>query len=164
MIVDDDPGDLDLIKKAFERCGVKDKILCMDDGWDAISYLNGEGEYADREKSPYPSFVITDLKMPKVDGFDILEHFKNHPSRNVVPKIILSSSEDPDDIRTAYMLGASSYHVKPFKYDELCSLIKSLHDYWKTSKSPLVDSFGKQLTTESAGKQGARFSRPDQSC
>jgi len=100
-------------------------------------------------------------EMPEVDGFDILEHLQNNPNKAIVPALVLSSSEDPDDIRTAYKLGAFSYFVKPYKYDELCDLIKTLSTYWQTNKTPQKDQNGRQIDTKSEGKLGARYSLPN---
>lgn len=163
MVVDDDRNDLVLLEKAFGLCGVKEKILFMNNGDDALAYLQGEGEYADRSVSPYPSFVITDLKMPKIDGFAILECIQTDSTHGIVPKVVLSSSEDPDDIRTAYKLGASSYHVKPYRFDELCGLVKNIFQYWKTCRTPLIDCLGNQIPTDSRGKHGERYATLDQS-
>jgi len=161
MIIDDDLNDLDLIGRAFGLSGQKSKLLCMNSGKEALAYLMGDGLFADRDTNPFPSMLITDLKMPGVDGFDILEHVQNNPNRAIIPVVVLSSSEDPDDIRTAYKLGASSYFVKPYKYDELCLLIQTLSSYWQSNKTPQKDKNGRQIDTESQGKLGARFCQPN---
>src|ERR1700694_3070902 len=113
LIVEDDRNDQVLIKEAFRQIGVTDPIQVVDDGAEAIAYMMGEGKYADRKKYAYPTFVITDLKMPRADGFAVLEFLKSNPEWKVIPTIVLSASADLDDIKKAYMLGASSYHVKP---------------------------------------------------
>lgn len=161
VIVDDNTCDLDLIKRAFELYIKKDRILCINNGRDALAYLMGDGVFADRDNYPYPSMLLTDINMPGVDGFDILEHLQNNPTNAIVPSIVLSSSEDTHDINTAYRLGACSYFVKPYKYSELCNLINTLLGYWKINKTPIKDQFGKFLITDSRGKLGARFSLPN---
>jgi len=160
MIIDDNASDLELIKRAFENNTRGNKILCIENGKDALAYLMGEGPFADRVANPFPTMLITDVKMPGVDGFDILEYLQNNPTKAIVPSLVLSSSEDPDDIRTAYRLGAFSYFVKPDKYEDLCDLTKSVLTYWKRNKTPLKDQTGKQIVTNSSGKLGARFSIP----
>jgi CheY-like chemotaxis protein len=119
LIVDDDPNDLMFIEKAFRAIGVKDPIHTINGGADAIAYMMGECKYADRTAYAYPTFITTDLKMPGTDGLAVLEHLKNNPEWAVVPTVVLTSSRDLDDIKKAYMLGASSYHVKPGSPDEL---------------------------------------------
>src|SRR5687767_6468716 len=132
MIVDDDPNDLFLIERAFRKIGVTDPIQTVNGGLEAIAYMKGEGKYADRKTYAYPTFITTDLKMPDADGFAVLEHLKKNPEWAVIPTVVLTSSRDLDDIKKAYMLGASSYHVKPGSPDELRKLLTILNDYWMT--------------------------------
>lgn len=157
LIVDDDLNDLILIEGAFRAIGVKDPIQTVIGGREAIDYMMGEGKYADRNQYPYPTFIITDLKMPGADGFAVLEHLFKNPKRAIIPTVVMTGSRDIDDIKKAYMLGASSYHVKPSSPADLNHLLKVLHDYWMTCEVPQVDSTGKQLRTDSAGKLGERF-------
>ncbi|MRS03940.1 response regulator [bacterium] len=159
MVIDDNSNDLALIVKAFENNSIKTNILCIDNGHDALAYLMGDGVFADRKQNPYPSMLITDINMPGVDGFDILDYLQSNPAKEIIPTIVLSSSEDPDDIRVAYKLGAFSYLVKPFRFDDLCSQIGSLINYWRINKAPLREETGKQVQTDSKGKLGQRFSR-----
>ena len=160
MVVDDDPNDLIFIQRAFRAIGVKDPIHTVTGGREAIAYMMGEGKFADRATYAYPTFITTDLKMPEADGFAVLEHLKNNPEWAVIPTVVLTSSRDPDDIKKAYMLGASSYHVKPSSTEDLRHQLKVLHDYWVTCEVPEVDSTGRQLRTDSAGKLGERFAQP----
>lgn len=157
VIVDDDPNDLLFIDRAFRKIGVSSPIHLLRDGQEAIDYMMGEGKFSDRNKYEYPTFISTDLKMPRADGFDVLKHLKINPDWAIVPTVILTSSRDPDDIKKAYKMGASSYHVKPNSYEALHDLLKVLHDYWMTCEVPAVDITGKQLPTNSEGKLGERF-------
>jgi len=159
LIVDDDANDLALIEAAFRAIGVKDPIHTVNGGREAIAYMMGEGKYSDRNKYAYPTFITTDLKMPGADGFAVLEHLKNNPESAVIPTVVLTSSSDLDDIKKAYMLGASSYHVKPNLPDDLNRLLRVLHDYWVTCEVPEVDSTGRQMHTDSTGKLGERFAQ-----
>ena len=160
LIVDDDPNDLVLIEHAFRENGVKDPIHTANGGKEAIAYMMGEGKYSDRSTYAYPTFITIDLKMPGVDGLAVLEYLKNNPAWAIIPTVILTSSQDLDDIKKAYMLGASSYHVKPTSHDDLRKLLKVLHDYWMTCEVPAVDINGHQLPTDSKGKIGERFAQP----
>ena len=157
MIVDDDANDLFLIERAFRAIGVTEPIHTINGGLEAIAYMKGEGKYADRTAYAYPTFITTDLKMPEADGFAVLEHLKKHPEWAVIPTVVLTSSRDLDDIKKAYMLGASSYHVKTGSTEALRHQLKVLHDYWMTCEVPEVDSSGRQLATDSKGKLGERF-------
>lgn len=157
LVVDDDPNDLILIETAFRDIGVRDPIHTVTGGLEAIAYMMGEGKFADRETYAYPTFITTDLKMPGADGFAVLEHLRRNPEWAVIPTVVLTASDDRDDIKKAYMLGASSYHVKPSSIDELRQQLRVLHAYWLTCEVPEVDSTGRQLITESQGKLGERF-------
>jgi CheY-like chemotaxis protein len=121
--------------------------------------MKGEGKFADRVKFAYPTFITTDLKMPGADGFAVLEHLKNNPEWAVIPTVVLTSSRDLDDIKKAYMLGASSFHVKPANTEGLRDQLRVLNDYWMTCQVPEVDSTGRQLRTDSRGKLGERFAQ-----
>jgi len=161
MVVEDDPNDQFLIEQAFRKIGVTDPIQIVADGAEAVAYMMGEGKYANRKQFTYPTFVITDLKMPKGDGFTVLEFLKSNPEWKVIPTIVLSASLDLDDIKKSYMLGASSYHVKPHSHKELQDQLAVINAYWMTCQVPAVDITGKQLRTDSEGKLGERFPQAD---
>ena len=97
--------------------------------------------------------------MPDGDGFSILEYFQKNPDSAIFPTVILSGSQDSDDIKKAYLWGASSYHVKPSSSQELRSLVKALHDYWVLCEVPATDQNGKQLHTDSRHKLGQRLAQ-----
>jgi CheY-like chemotaxis protein len=160
LIVDDEENDLVLIERGFRAIGVKDPIHTVSGAQEAIAYMMGVGKFADRTAYAYPTFITIDLKMPGADGFSVLEHIKRNPAWAIIPTVILTSSQDLDDIKKAYMLGASSYHVKPNSTDGLRAQLKVLHDYWMTCQVPMVDATGKQLPTNSEGKLGERFAQP----
>jgi CheY-like chemotaxis protein len=160
MIVDDDPGYLFFIERAFREMGVKDPIHLISSGREAIAYIMGEGKFSDRSLYAYPTFLSVDLKMPGTDGFAVLAHLQNHPEWAIIPTVVLSSSNDLDDIRKAYMLGASSFHLKPTTLAGLQQQLKVLYDYWMTCEVPEVDENGRQVPTNGEGKLGERFSQP----
>ena len=158
LAVDDDPDDLLFIQRAFQAIGVA-AIQTATGGNEAVAYLTGEGKFSDRTMYPYPDFLISDLKMPEGDGFAVLEHLKLYPEYAVLPAVLLSGSQDSDDIRKAYLLGARSYHVKPSSPAALRALVKALYEYWVTCEVPEVDPMGKQGAT--AHKLGKRFDGPN---
>jgi len=157
LLVDDDADFLDLIERAFRKNGVTGILNKVTDGAEAIAYMMGEGKFADRSVYEYPTFIMTDLKMPRADGFAVLEHLKGNPDWAIIPSVVFSGSADLDDIKKAYMLGASSYHIKPQTFDELRQRLKILHDYWMTCETPEVDKTGRQIPTNSVGKLGERY-------
>jgi CheY-like chemotaxis protein len=160
LLVDDDRDFLSFVERAFRQNGVTSPIHQVYDGTEAIAYMMGEGKFADRDVYVYPTFIMTDLKMPVADGFAVLEHLRGNPEWAVIPTVVFSSSADLDDIKKAYMLGASSYHVKPHSMAELREHLDTLHKYWMTCEVPQVDSTGRQTHTDSRGKLGARFEQP----
>jgi CheY-like chemotaxis protein len=157
LVVEDDPNDRLFIQRAIEAMGVPTKLRVVTCGEEAIAYLKGEGQFADRAQYQYPSFLITDLKMPHGDGFSLLAFLKSTPQSAIVPTVVLSASGDLDDIKKAYMMGASAYFIKPSQHDELERIIKCLNDFWMLCEVPEVDDAGKRLRTESGGKLGERF-------
>ena len=160
LVVEDDKNDQFLIERALRAAGVLGPIHVASDGTEAIAYFMGEGKFANRQTYAYPTFVMTDLKMPKVDGFGVLEFLKGNPEWAIIPTVVFTASADRDDIKKAYMLGASSYHVKPQDPAALLQFVATLNAYWLTCEVPEVDSTGKQLPTSSAGKLGERFTQP----
>ena len=157
LLVDDDADFLSFVERAFRHNGVSSPIHQVQDGAEAIAYMMGEGKFADRKTYEYPTFIMTDLKMPRADGFTVLQHLKNNPEWAIIPTVVFSSSSDLDDIKKSYMLGASSYHVKPTSMSELREHLDILHKYWMTCETPEVDSSGRQRRTDSGGKLGDRF-------
>lgn len=157
LVVEDKPTDQRLIQTAFRNIGVSDSVLFVKSGKEAIAYMMGEGQFADREKFAYPTFVLTDLHMKEGDGFSVLEFLKTNPEWAIIPTIVLSRSADLDDIKTSYLLGASSFHVKPANQDGMTHLMLILHAYWMTCEVPKVDRSGRRLTTDDRGKLSERF-------
>jgi len=133
-------------------------IHCLSSGTQAIAYLKGEGEYSDRRRIAYPSFIILDLKMTGGDGYSVLEHLKSVPEWAIIPTMVLSASSDPDDIKKAYLLGAGSYLVKPNQFEDLRRLMKAFYDFWIECAVPEVDKVGRWVKTDGRGKLGERFS------
>jgi len=160
LVIEDDANDRLLLQLAFNRVGVIDPINIVNNGAEGLAYLKAEGRYSDRLRCPYPSFLITDLKMPGVDGFAVLSYLKENPEWTITPTIVLSASSDPDDIRLAYSLGASSYIVKPVDLEELFRVLKLAYDYWQACDFPYTDPDGRQMTTNSSGKLGQQLRAP----
>jgi two-component system response regulator len=155
LVVEDDPNDQTFILEAFRSIGVEAPIQVVSSGSEAIAYLMGEGKYSNRTEYAFPSFIMTDLNMAKGDGFSVLEHLKANPEWAIIPTVVLSNSEDPNDIKKAYMLGASSYHNKPPSQPQLCEQLQILHDYWMTCKVP--EKYAALQQTKSGGKSDKRL-------
>ena len=161
LIVDDDQNQRLLFARTFERLGTKYRLQLASNGHEAIAYLKGEGKFGDRSKFEFPSYILTDLQMSPGDGFHLLEFIKQNPAMSIIPVVMLSTSDDEDDIRQAYLLGASSYFVKPNTLPELESLLNDIHHYWTRCEVPLVDADGYATETQSRGRLGARYGKPE---
>lgn len=160
LIVDDSEHDRFFLERAFQKLGPHYRIHALTSGNEAINYIKGEGKFVDRTEFQFPSYIITDLKMSPGDGFHLLSFIKKHPALSIIPIVMLSDSGDPDDIRHAYLLGASSYFTKPSNPADLTFLIKSIHEYWAKCQVPAVDKEGYALATNSTGKAGEPYPKP----
>jgi len=130
LLVEDEENDVILLQRAFARSGLVNPLHVVRHGDDAVAYLGGTGEFADREKFPLPVFVLLDLKMPRRSGLEVLQWVKEHSGLKRMPIVVLTSSKDDTDINRAYELGANSYIVKPVSFESLVELVKSLELYW----------------------------------
>jgi CheY-like chemotaxis protein len=115
LIAEDDDGHQLLITRAFRRANLPVKLQFARDGSEAISYLRGDGQYGDRVQFPFPHLFLSDVNMPRTNGFEVLERIKRDSPLEV---LMLTSSPDPKDVNTAWNLGASAYLVKPLKFAE----------------------------------------------
>jgi len=131
LLVEDDLNEIFLVKRAFKLAQVKNPLQIVTDGQEALLYLKGEGKYADRAHYPLPKLMVMDIKMPRKTGFEVLEWVKNggRPLRRI-PIVIVSSSDNPDDINRAYELGANAYMVKPVEFQAVEHLFQSITQYW----------------------------------
>jgi len=139
LLAEDREDDIVLIRQAFKKGGVPQPTHVVRDGEQAIAYLAGYGEYANRAEYPLPSLLLLDLKMPRLDGFDVLNWIKKQPGLRALRVVVLTSSEHIFDVNRAYDLGANSFLVKPLDFDrfhETCYVIKN---YWlSTIKTPPI--------------------------
>ena len=136
LLVEDEDNDAMLVKMAFAKNNLANPIRRVQDGLEAIEYLNGTGIYADRTKYPFPEFLILDLKMPRMNGLELLTWIHEHPEVRVIPTIVMSSSRQDPDIEKAYNLGANTYMIKPCSFEELAMMVKATHEYWALSVKP----------------------------
>lgn len=138
LFVDDSEEDRELMRYAFAKAHVPNPIVELQSGEEAIQYLSGAGGFADRERYPLPCLIITDLKMPYVDGFELLEWLRGRPEFNRVPKIVLSASDHDGDKMRARKLGACAYFVKPAQLNELVVVVRQMDEEWISENCPLV--------------------------
>ena len=130
LVAEDDPTDAYFFERAFRRAGLPVTLHFVRDGQEAVDYLHGKGQFADRARYPVPQLLLLDLKMPRLNGFDVLEWVRGQPGLSGVLIVIFSSSEEPRDMNRAYGLGANSYLVKPHSMAELTALVGQFKKYW----------------------------------
>ena len=130
LLVEDEENDVMLLQRAFRRAGMVNPLQVVRHGDDAVAYLEGTGEYADRAKHPLPLLVLLDLKLPRRTGLEVLEWVKGQTGVKKIPIVVLTSSKNDSDVDRAYELGANSYLVKPVSFETLLELVKSLELYW----------------------------------
>lgn len=125
LLVEDNPMDVDLTLRAFKRRRVTNTLLVARDGEEALAWLPRweAGE-------PWPAVILLDLKLPKVDGLEVLRRIKQHPTLCVIPVVVLTTSEESADVQGAYQLGVNSYIVKPVEFEKFMEVSEKLDLYW----------------------------------
>ena len=129
LLVEDNADDVELTLRALKRNGITNPVVALRDGVQALDYLRGQGEYQDRA-TEQPEVVLLDLKLPRVDGLEVLAQLKSDPHLKVLPVVVLTSSSDERDVRRAYELGANSYLSKPGDFGDLLRVMGVLGTYW----------------------------------
>jgi CheY-like chemotaxis protein len=130
LLAEDREEDIILIQKAFQRADIRNPLVTVRDGEEAINYLSGTGRFADRAQYPLPAMFLLDLKMPGTDGFDVLRWISTQPDLKSLRVIVLTCSESIRDVDTAYKLGASSFLVKPMDFSDTVAVVKDTVHYW----------------------------------
>ncbi len=130
LVAEDDPADAFFFQRAFKRAGIPVTLHFVRDGREAVDYLEGAGGFADRAAHPLPHLLLLDLKMPRLDGFDVLEWIRRRPEWQGLEVIIFSGSDEPRDKKRAQLLGANSYLVKPHSIEEMNHLIGRFKKRW----------------------------------
>ncbi|HUU74836.1 MAG TPA: response regulator [Methanoregulaceae archaeon] len=139
LLVEDNPNDVELILHVFQWCNLSDRVHVAWNGEEALDYLFGSGEYLGRELVIKPKVILLDLKLPKVDGIEVLRKLKNNTSTRNIPVVVLTSSSEEKDIIESYNLGVNSYIVKPVQFDEFAHVIRELGLYWQMINQPPLD-------------------------
>jgi two-component system, response regulator len=139
LLVEDNPNDVELILHVFQWCNLGDRIHVAWNGEEALDYLFGTGPY-DGKSAGRPNVILLDLKLPKVDGLEVLRKIKNEPSTRTIPVVIFTSSGEDRDIVESYALGVNSYIVKPVQFDQFANVIRDLGLYWQVLNQPPVEN------------------------
>lgn len=128
--VEDDPNDVLLIGRAFRKAEVPASIQVVNDGDQAVDYLNGSNAYAQREQFPLPSLVLLDMKLPRKSGIEVLQWIRAQAGLRRIPIVMLTSSRQPIDINRAYDMGVNAYLVKPVSFETLVEMLRTLNSFW----------------------------------
>ncbi|MEP1551538.1 MAG: response regulator [Paraglaciecola sp.] len=130
LMADDDEDDRLLTKEALDESRVINDLHCVEDGVELVNYLKRKGKYADASKYPWPGLILLDLNMPRKDGREALKEIKADPNLKSIPVVILTTSQQEEDMVKGYGLGAASYITKPVNFEGLVNLMKALGKYW----------------------------------
>jgi CheY-like chemotaxis protein len=130
LLVEDNHMDVILTLDAFKEARLKNTIHVARNGQEALDYLFGKDKYANRDEFPIPALILLDLKMPKIDGFEVLRQVKSTEKLKRIPIVILTSSKEEGDRALSYDIGANSYLLKPVSFEGFTEVVKKIDDYW----------------------------------
>ncbi len=150
LLVEDEENDVFFMQRALKKAAINNPLQIAHDGQEAINYLQGSGEFADRKKYPLPGLVLLDLKLPHVKGLDVLKWIRGYEEVQNIIVIILTSSKLQPDIDEAYRLGANAYLVKPATSDKLADMVTLIKQFWLDLNHP--PSLHQPTEPELAGK------------
>jgi two-component system response regulator len=136
LLVEDNPDDVDLTLRAFRKSKIANEIVVARDGVEALDYLFATGQHAGRDSNSLPQLVLLDLKLPRLDGLQVLERIRGNPKTRLLPVVILTSSTEEPDLLTGYSLGANSYIRKPVDFQEFVVAVRRLGLYWLLLNQP----------------------------
>jgi two-component system, response regulator len=140
LLVEDNPDHEELIRRAFADNGTRVVLSVARHGEEALDYLFRRGEYQDPVRSPRPRLILLDLRLPRMDGLEVLAEIKSSPELQAIPTVVLTTSESEHDVARACAHHANSYLVKPVEFARFEALIKNVEDYWLTrNRQPGVD-------------------------
>jgi CheY-like chemotaxis protein len=148
LLVEDNQDDMDLALHSLQRGKLANRIFVVRDGEEALEFLFCRGKYAERSFDHPPKLVLLDLKLPKVDGMEVLKMVKSDPRTRTIPVVIMTSSKEERDLVAGYNLGANSYIQKPVDFDQFRETVKSVGLYWLVINQPPVAEDSKHLVGE----------------
>jgi two-component system response regulator len=130
LLVEDNSSDAELTIRALKKNNLANKLIHLQDGAEALDFIFAKGVYAGRQMSQGPRLILLDLKMPKVDGIEVLREIKSDERTKNIPVVVLTSSKEDPDIKTCYSLGVNSYVVKPVDFESFVKAVSNLGLYW----------------------------------
>jgi len=130
LLVEDNPNDVEMALRAFKKNKLANSIFVVEDGEEALNFIFTKGKFAERAEKNLPKMILLDLKLPKVDGLEVLREIKGNEETKIIPVVVLTSSKEESDIVESYKLGVNSYIVKPVDFDKFVNTVKDLGFYW----------------------------------
>lgn len=130
LLIEDNPADVELALRALKRNNIANKIYVVSDGEEALDFIFTRGSFSDRKDKIGPKVIILDLKLPKVDGLEVLQTIKSDPRTKIIPVVVLTSSKEESDIVKSYRLGVNSYIVKPVDFEKFVEAVRTFGFYW----------------------------------
>ena len=130
VLVEDNPADVELTLRALKKFHIANKIVLLKDGQEALEYFFTRGSYADRKVTKQPKIILLDLKLPKINGLEVLRELKNNETTRTIPVVVLTSSKEESDLIESYKLGVNSYLIKPVDFDQFVESVRNLGLYW----------------------------------
>ncbi len=130
LIVEDNPNDAEMALRALKKNKLANNVLIVEDGEEALDFIFARGKYSGRGKNNRPKIILLDLKLPKVDGFEVLKEIKGNEQTKIIPVIVMTSSKEETDMMKSYQLGVNSYIVKPVDFDKFVDAVHDLGLYW----------------------------------
>jgi two-component system, response regulator len=144
LLVEDNPDDVVLTRMALEKSRIINKLVVAEDGEEALDYLFSHGKYAGRDSGQLPEVVLLDLKLPRVDGLEVLKQVRANPATSLLPVVILTSSSEDQDMIKSYKLGCNSFIVKPVDFSQFLDAVQQLEMYWLVlNRKPNISTQGK---------------------
>ena len=132
LLVEDNEADVHITLRAFSKLKMKNIVFVVNDGQEALDFVRHQGRYEDKTKFPLPDLILLDIKLPKLDGFQVLEDLKKDLQYNFIPVIMLTSSRNEEDIAKSYRRGAAGFIPKPVSYDEFVKVVEGFNFYWQS--------------------------------
>lgn len=136
LLVEDNPSDVELTLRALKQRNLANSVHVVRDGAQALDYLFARGTYAQRDRDDKPRLILLDLKLPKVDGSEVLKEIKSDETLKLIPVVVLTSSKEEQDVAKSYQYGANSYIVKPVDFDKFIQAVSDLGLYWLLLNQP----------------------------
>ena len=136
LLVEDNPDDAELTIRAIKKHNLTNKLFWVKDGEEALDFIFASGEYAERKEETHPKVILLDLKLPKIDGLEVLHRIRADQKTKIIPVVVLTSSREEQDMINSYELGVNSYIVKPVNFEKFLETVAELGLYWLLLNEP----------------------------